>query len=297
MNNNQQQFTTCLVCDSSQIQPLKGYESEYLVKCKKCDFVFSDRKPTEEELQAIYSTYSYSEGQTVSPITIKRYKELLEDFQKYRRTNNIIDIGCGVGFFLEVAKRRGWNVYATEFSEKAISILENKGIKTHAGQITMNMFAEVEFDVVTSFEVLEHINNPNDEIKIIRHKLRKGGLFYFTTPNFNALSRIIFTKKWDVFGYPEHLCFYNSHSSDFFLKRNGFIKKRIQTTGISLSRFKNSFNKDKEGVALDNKREEDEALRETIESSFVAKIVKGFVNYLLTITKSGDTLKGEFIKL
>src|SRR5947207_2946364 len=112
--------TKCLICDSHKISPLKGYEKHDLAKCKNCGFVFMRAIPTIEELKNHYDTYSYDETQYLSPLTIDSYNSLLDEFEKFRKTNKILDVGCGVGFFLETAKKRGWEVYGTEYSKKAI---------------------------------------------------------------------------------------------------------------------------------------------------------------------------------
>src|SRR5688572_25191665 len=119
-------FNKCIICSSLKIVELKGYEDNYLVKCSGCGFVFSKKKPTDHELERHYSLYPRSGA--ISSITIKRYHQLLDKFEKYRVTNNLIDVGCGDGFFLETAKKRGWNVYGTEFTDEAIEVCERKGI-------------------------------------------------------------------------------------------------------------------------------------------------------------------------
>jgi 2-polyprenyl-3-methyl-5-hydroxy-6-metoxy-1,4-benzoquinol methylase len=156
-------------------------------KCMDCNFVFASSIPTIEELIAHYNTYTRDDY--LSPITIKRYHEILDGFEQYRKTNKLIDVGCGIGYFLEVAKERGWEVYGTEYSERLIGLLREKGITIHEGQLNSKNYEEDFFDVVTSFEVIEHINNPISEINQIGKLIRKGGLVYITTPNFNSLLR------------------------------------------------------------------------------------------------------------
>ena len=80
----------CLVCDSDKLKPLKGYYIRYgLLKCKNCGFVFMENIPTEKELEKHYATYSYKETDAPSPITIKRYQELMDEFEKYRKTKRL----------------------------------------------------------------------------------------------------------------------------------------------------------------------------------------------------------------
>ena len=84
----------------------------------------------------------------------------LINLKKHRKTNRILDVGCGHGFFLEIAKKRGWKVYGSDYADGCVDICTKKGIDMHRGTMTDDAFIPEMFDVITSFEVLEHINTP-----------------------------------------------------------------------------------------------------------------------------------------
>ncbi len=295
----------CLICGSNKIEPMPKFHKSYLTKCQDCSFVFAERIPTLEELIAHYDTYGRNDY--LSPITIKRYHEILDFLEPLRKTNNLIDVGCGIGHFLTVAKERGWNVYGTEFTDEAIQICQNKGISMHQGVLNPTNYPSNHFDVVVSFEVLEHINNPQEEVANFNTILREGGAVYLTTPNFNAISRLILKEKWAVIEYPEHLCYYTPKTLSSIFKQFGFSKKWIQTTGINFSRFESSMqkkdqepkiNKDESGknIPIANENSKDEQLRKRIEGNLLLKIAKSSVNGVLNTTRTGDSMKGLFIK-
>ena len=279
--------TKCLLCNSPDLLPLgKGYEHAYLVKCADCGLVFGKRIPTQEDLQAHYS--GYTRDNSISSITIKRYEELLDQFESYRKLNRILDIGCGDGHFLAVAKRKGWEVFGTEFTDEAVKVCREKGIQIHQGDL--KTFSADQFDVITSFEVLEHINDGSEHVEKIYSLLRSGGLFYFTTPNFNSLSRKYLGGKWNVIEYPEHLTYYTVRTISKLLTKAGFRKQSIRTTGFSPQRFKLS-------VGTANRvGNSDENLRNAIEEKVLLRFAKNIINAILNISRSGDTLKGFFIK-
>lgn len=109
MNINNQ-HTKCLISGSLNIYPLKGYEKNYLVKCKSCGSFFCYRILTEDELKKHYANYPI--GYNVnSEITRKRINEVLNEFEKYRKNNTILDVGCGPGLFLIEAKKRGCRIW------------------------------------------------------------------------------------------------------------------------------------------------------------------------------------------
>lgn len=297
---NYPQHTKCLLSGSEDLKPLKGYEDHYLVKSKPLGFVFCSRIPTEEELQAHYAQYSRVEY--YSPITKKRYQQLLHEWEPYRKTNKILDIGCGTGFFLETAKEKGWEVYGTEYTTNAMEICKAKGINMQQGRLKAEWYAPEMFDIVTSFEVLEHINNPVEEVKNINTILRKRGLFYLTTPNFNAAERLILKDKYNVIEYPEHLCYYTPKTLNYLLSHNGFRKVQIMTTGISLSRIKASMGKGQEDKAQPCEQvlsagNTDEKWRRRIEANDLIKLGKNLINLVLDIFHVGNSLKAWYVKV
>ena len=282
----------CLLCGSDQLQKMKNYQHAYLVKCRNCSFVFSERIPTMQELIDHY-TSTYSRADYLSPLTVKRYHELLDKFEPYRKSNRLIDVGCGIGYFLQVAKERGWQVYGTEYTDDAVKICRDKGFNIHQGKLDPSVYEPGFFDIVTSFEVLEHINNPNEELANFNTILRQGGLVYFTTPNFNSLSRLSTQELWTVIQYPEHLCYYTRATLGNLFRRHGFRRKKFQTTGFSVTRFQIASTNVKQKYIDEGSA--DERLRNQMESgamSFAKKVFNG----IFTLTGTGDTLKGWFEK-
>lgn len=282
----------CLVCASKVLLDLNDYMDHHLSQCKKCGFVFAKKIPSDKELEEHYK--GYGRNDYLSPITIKRYNELLNTFEEFRKTNKILDVGCGIGYFLEVAKERGWDVYGTEYTDEAIQICSSKGINMQKGILSSRNYQNEEFDIITSFEVIEHINNPIDELTNFYKVLRKGGLVYLTTPNFNSLLRYRLKSEYNVICYPEHLSYYTPKTLKKLFTCVDFKTKKIESTGISLTRLKTSKGVSKQSFI--SKESDDEKIRSQIENKKHLQFLKYLVNRILTIIGKGDALKGYFIK-
>lgn len=282
----------CLICKSEKLVPLFSYQKAHLCKCTSCGFVFSRQIPTTEELAEHYQ--GYGRNDYLSPITIKRYHELLDQMEPFRKTNRLIDVGCGIGYFLEVAKERGWEVYGTEYTDEAVRICKEKGILMHQGVLDPQQYESETFDVITSFEVIEHINNPKEEIANFNKLLRPGGLVYVTTPNFNSLLRYRLKAAYNVITYPEHLSYYTPKTLNFVFKKSGFDTQKVETTGISLTRLKTS--KGTSDQAFISANSDDEQMRTAIESKWYLQLAKRLLNSTLTLLGKGDSLKGWFVK-
>lgn len=290
-----QKHTSCYICGSNNLKKLAGYYDRHeLVKCKACGFVFMENIPSEEELSSYYSEYTYLTKGFLSPLTIKSFNLILDEFESYRKNGNILDVGCGRGSFLVEAKKRGWEVYGTEYSDTAIQLCSKNGIKMTSGRLSANSLPKNYFDVITSFEVIEHINNPVEELKNITSLLRKGGMFYCTTPNFNSLLRYYLKDEYNIIGYPAHLSYYTYKTLNRLFKDSGLSKVKFLTTGISLSRFKTS--KKISTEIMISKESSDEMLRNKIEGKWYLGLMKRGANFLLTLFGLGDTLKGYYVK-
>ncbi len=282
----------CLICQSERLESLKQFSKAFLCKCSNCNFVFAQRIPSTQELEDHYQ--GYSRNDYLSPITIKRYNDLLDEFEKFRKTGKLLDVGSGIGYFLEEAKKRGWEAYGTEYTDDAVEICRNKGIIMNKGMLDTANYPPESFDVITSFEVIEHINNPQEELANFNSILRKGGLVYCTTPNFNSILRYRLKEKYNVITYPEHLSYYTPKTIKRVFEESGFKKWKIKTTGISLTRLKTS--KGKSTQQFISPQSDDEKVRGQIEKKWYLKIAKNIINFSLSILGVGDNLKGWFIK-
>lgn len=283
----------CLICKSKKLHQLKGFKKDHLVKCDACGFVFSERIPTQQELTEHYE--GYGRNDYLSPITIKRYNELLDSFEPYRKTNKILDVGCGIGYFLEEAKKRGWEVHGTEYTDEAVKICSNKGIQIEQGVLDPSNYEQGSFDIITSFEVIEHIYNPQEELTNFHSLLRKGGLVYVTTPNFNSLLRYRLKADYNVICYPEHLSYYTPKTIRKVFKAAGFRSQKVETTGISLTRLRTS--KGESDQAFISESSDDEVLRNKMETKWHLQLAKKVINSMLTLIGKGDSLKGRFTKI
>ena len=294
---NESLHTICPISGSSDIRSLKGYDKHRLVKSHPLGFVFSERIPTEDELKEHYQ--DYNRDLDVPELTYERYRELLASLEPFREKNRLFDIGCGMGDFLKVAKDCGWEVYGCEYTESAVQACADKGIDVFLGAPDREWLESGEMDVVTSFEVIEHLSFPREHVRFAAHLLRSGGAFYCTTPNFDALERYLLKENYSIIGYPEHLSYFTKKTLDSLLTSEGFERHWLKTTGISPSRIRESLGK-KERRPDDAEASigsSDDQLRNALEENRVLKLVKSLVNLGLDITRKGNALKGLYSKV
>jgi len=185
-------------------------------------------------------------------------------------------------------KDKTTGVAGTEFTEKAVNICEAKGIEIKKGSLNSRHYPLGSFDIITSFEVIEHIYNPNEDMSSFYSLLRRGGLLYLTTPNFDSINRIIKKQRYHIIEYPEHLCYYTKHTIKQLLSAHGFTLLKTTTTGFSFKRLRASIphQTNTASTATSN-----ETLRMNIEAIPSLRGLKYVVNAFLNITSLGDSLK------
>lgn len=253
--------------------------------------VFTHWEPTPDELYDFYKDYPPIED--IPEITLKRYDELLDRMERFRSTGKILDIGCGAGHFLERAMKRGWETSGTEFGERPIAACLAKGINIRPGDLDPSHYAPRSFDVVCMFEVFEHLTDPSGQLEKIKHILRPGGLLYITVPNFNSISRRTDIANWSIIHYPEHLNHFTPKTLGLILRRHGFKREWIQTSGVSIERWMNKGQKTKQ--ERERGWEMEQSIRENLENRWYLNLAKRALNKFLDLTDLGDSLKAGYI--
>src|SRR3989338_6516149 len=99
----------CRLCKSYRIKFLLKKDDALIFKCLDCGIVFLGNELDDECIRELYKYYSSTGfSNYLSSLTKLRYEKLLDSFEKYRKNNAIIDVGCGAGHFMLLASDRGW---------------------------------------------------------------------------------------------------------------------------------------------------------------------------------------------
>jgi 2-polyprenyl-3-methyl-5-hydroxy-6-metoxy-1,4-benzoquinol methylase len=118
----------------------------------------------------------------------------------------LLDVGCGPGLFLDEARGRGWEVEGVEASPVPASIARERfGLAVHTGVLEEAPLAEESFDVITFFDVLEHLPAPRAVLGRARRLLKRGGLLVAQSPNLASLMANLTAERWRWYFLPQHL--------------------------------------------------------------------------------------------
>lgn len=221
----------CDLCDSDDTsllftatdmnQSKKG--SFNIVRCKKCGLVYVNPRPTKQEIGKFYPK-AYFLPPTDAKSGIDKYQyEKMKKIKKFKKAGKILDIGCGAGYFIAVAKENGWETRGVEVSKVAADYAWKKfGINVFAGELREAGYPDEYFDVVTLWHVLAHLLNPSETLAEVNRVLKKGGLLVLTVPNISGFQAKIFKEFWFHLDVPRHLYFFEPSTLKQMLRKNGF---------------------------------------------------------------------------
>jgi SAM-dependent methyltransferase len=99
------------------------------------------------------------------------------------RPGRLLDVGCGTGGFVKIAKDAGWEAFGVELSESAANCAVERGVQVRAGTLEEQHFPPDYFDVVTLWDVLEHLPDPSKELMEIYRILKLDGFVVIRVPN------------------------------------------------------------------------------------------------------------------
>ncbi|MBD3161739.1 MAG: methyltransferase domain-containing protein, partial [Candidatus Latescibacteria bacterium] len=202
----------CPVCSSARLEPLPfAYEHRGSLlqgtRCRACEVVFLDPMPTDEEIAALYGEeYFTTSGDTGGAHGRGAYLELAEEAElvRYvaarafdsvfrghlRRRGELLDVGCGPGFFLKAMRDLGWKVAGLEISAYAAQLArERHDLDVTTGSISTARFQADRFDAVIMGDVLEHLPRPVEALETVRTWMKPDGLLFVAIPStLNLLS-------------------------------------------------------------------------------------------------------------
>lgn len=246
-----------------------------------------------------YETGGYYDDKnlTIPDFVATRLEEIINCFAGYRSTNRLLDIGCGAGTLLTVAKRVGWDAQGVEVSVPTVEYLRKQGLNVFAGELAQASFPTGHFDVVTAGELLEHVPDPSSLVAEVARILRPGGVFWATTPHAHGASGRLLKLRWSIVSPPEHLHLFSIRGLTGLLARHGFQRVRVTSEGLTAAELLEAFRAREVasgGTAKLTNHERvksDYQLNQTLLHSRGRRMIKNVANNVLRASRAGDFLK------
>lgn len=223
----------CPLCDASSDELIFVKNGFSHVRCKECRFFYVNPILNEERLHNFYlGEESYTKVLTNElqvELDRKKFHYGLEIVEKYAPQGKLLDIGCGPGISLDVAKKRGWQIEGVEFNEWCVKRLRQSGILIHDKPLEVIHLPANTYQCVALWTVLEHIQSPRNLIREIHRILAPGGALLILVPNIDSLAARMLHEKCATFSGDSHINFFNAETLSRLLAQLNFITRECET--------------------------------------------------------------------
>lgn len=236
----------CTVCDGTELKlllPLKDYsiskEDFEIFQCSNCQFVFTQNVPHEAEIGPYYKSEDYishsdtNEGfinkayHFVRKIMLSRKHRLIHGLTKGK---DLLDIGCGTGYFLDFMKRKNYNTLGVEADDDARAHgIEKFGLNIHTPQDLLNGVIDSKFDIISLWHVLEHLYDPKKYLNAIHGLLKKDGFLVIAVPNCDSYDAKHYKNHWAGYDVPRHLWHFTPKTLEWIAKETEFSLVKMKT--------------------------------------------------------------------
>lgn len=234
-------LSVCLICGSNQLSKelsckdfVASGDTFDLCRCANCSFLFTNSRPAINEIAPYYQSnryVSHAGSKTGFSFMYKVYdvvrdfsiKSKLKLIKKYHASGNLMDLGCGLGYFLNGVHKDG--VFAptgVDVSEEAIHYVKETFGYDVQPETQLDNFPANSFDVITQWHVLEHVHLLNERMQQLKRLLKTNGTLFIAVPNSNSWDAKHYKEFWDGYDVPRHLYHFNQKSFGLLMEKHGF---------------------------------------------------------------------------
>lgn len=246
ISTSQESFVmnNCPVCHNETLRPLfksvdyshTQEEFEVLI-CSSCSFKVTKDAPTADKIGPYYESEDYvSHSDTQKGLFFKVY-HVVRNYMLGKKakmlpsggsSNELLDIGCGTGYFLNHMKGKGWNVLGLEQDAKARQYGKEKFSLDVRDPKELFKLELKKYTAVSMWHVLEHVHELDRYIESIKAILSDKGQFIVAVPNNDSLDAKHYGKYWAAWDLPIHLWHFNPKSMSVLMERHGFKIKAMK---------------------------------------------------------------------
>lgn len=208
-----------------------GRQNNYvLMRCQVCSLVWLSGPPKPAEMHLHYTDQYHKLISAAGVNTPARWRDRKAALDLYKTSGALLDLGCSSGSFLESLPRNSWKLYGIEMSAEGAKTAEARaGAQVFVGDILDAPFSAGSFDVITCFDVLEHVYEPRRVMARVSEWLKPGGIFYVLVPNIDSAEARVFRSYWHGLELPRHLFHYSPASLKFLAESAGLQAVSLET--------------------------------------------------------------------
>jgi SAM-dependent methyltransferase len=203
--------------------PGYGHHAQ-IVQCQNCGHVYANPRWSGEEILQAYTAVTdetYVQERAGRELTFRKHLLSLEKRVGKANGRSLLDVGAYIGVFVEVATQADWQACGVEPSEWAATMAQRQGLQViHGTQDTPELLGK-QFDVVTMWDVIEHVADPSGEIGKAYQLLKPGGWLVIHTMDIDSLMAKLMKARWPWL-MDMHIHYFSQKTLRQMLEKNGF---------------------------------------------------------------------------
>ncbi len=243
------EHVVCNQCGADDTRLKYSVDGYSIVECKKCFLMYVNPRLDQSELTKVYSE-EYYQPKSATPkffsnyaadreVRTKEFEYKLEDLTEYlgSKRGRLLDIGCAMGFFLDAARKFKFDCEGVELSEFSSNYARRElGLKVFTGSLEQAKFPSESFDVVTSWDCVEHVPDPTAFLHELKRILKRDGMAVLETMNMDGLGALVYGENFKSVVPEAHIYYFTLSSFLRMLNKVGF-----ETIHIGFPYFKSRF--------------------------------------------------------
>lgn len=232
---------SCPVCGAQDVRPKLRTHGVDVLQCRACALAFWLPEDGFDSARLYDGHYfagddvsaGYDDYAVLEPALRATFRRRLESLRA-KPGAWLLDVGAAYGFAASEAERAGFRVAGLEIcaeaAVRAAAQLNGRVVRASAVELP---FASARFDVITLWDVIEHLPDPHRAVAEIARCLRPGGRLALTTGDVGSLVARLSGVRWHLYTIPEHLFFFSRRSLHLLLEAHGLRIERMRAQGAS----------------------------------------------------------------
>ena len=226
---------SCSACGRVTPQALRFHANGFAIwQCVTCGLGRADTKDFDPGAYYTADYFcggrsdGYSDYRGAEPVLRREFAHSADFVRRFSDGSRLLDLGCAYGFFLKEAAKRHFEILGIELAEDAAESCRQAGLNVLSGiadEANMTRIGEV--DVITMFDVIEHLPQPRESLALCVRYLKPGGIIVITIGDFASLAARWAGSKWRLMTPPQHLWFFTKES----------LRRMATTLGLTMEHF------------------------------------------------------------
>jgi SAM-dependent methyltransferase len=232
----------CLLCGNAKGEEFLALGKYKLYECARCALVspnidfaladehelYGDHANSKDVVREIVETYDYRK-RVHAP---ERLAYLLEKTGLKKKDLNVLDVGCGPGYFLSYLKDQKIKNKGLELTEFLVDICRKRGLNVEGTMLGAEKPST--YNALTLFDVLEHITDPISFFTDTNRALKKGGYVLAYVPHIHSLGYALMGSRHNTLAPFQHTAFFDPKSLAYLAKKTGFVVDSVEYFGLDI---------------------------------------------------------------